>query len=53
MRLRNAISIGITAVPPLPWYIGIVGFSYDLFWRHLKYLDAKDTVNPEREQIAS
>jgi hypothetical protein len=51
MRLRDvAILISITLVPPLPWYIWIVGFSYYLFWRYLKCLDAKDTMNREREQ---
>jgi hypothetical protein len=51
MRLRNAILISIILVPPLPWYIWVVGVSYYLFWRYLKYLDAKGTVNREREQI--
>jgi hypothetical protein len=46
MRLRDvAILISITLVPPLPWYIWIVGFSC-----YLKCLDAKDTMNREREQ---
>jgi hypothetical protein len=51
MRLRDvAILISIILVPPLPWYILVVGVFYYLFWRYLKYLDAKDTVNREREQ---
>ena len=28
----------------LPWYILVLGISYYLFWRYLKYLDAKETV---------
>ena len=41
MRLSNAILICIMLVPPLPWYMWILGFSYYLFWRYLKYLDAR------------
>jgi hypothetical protein len=48
MRLRDvAIWIIIILIPPFPWYIWVLGISYYLFWRYLKYLDAKETVNRE------
>jgi hypothetical protein len=53
MRLRDVAILSITVVPPLPWYIWVVGFAYYLFWRYLKYLDAKDTMIRGREQTST